>query len=175
MDYAALAQAVTVNTTSRDRNTQWNRSSRDFVELLPGLPLGTLDPAGLEALVGEIQRLTNRSPRPGQILAIYLLLYSDQDVLFQAATGYGKSMIWQCAPLIGDGICLMISPLNLLTEQQTSNLPIGCTPLGLTSGNNTTEEYKKIAAGEYSHGKSDSNTRGHDASVHRCLTFLLLT
>jgi len=32
-------------------------------------------------------------------------------------------MIWQCAPLIGDGIALMISPLNMLTDEQVALLP----------------------------------------------------
>ena len=127
------------------------QSSRDFIETLnlSGSPPGQGD---LDVLSGQVQRLTGKSPRPGQVLALHHLLYGKQDTLLQAATGYGKSMIWQCAPLIGAGIALMVSPLNMLTEDQVILLPRGSKGISLTAENNTTEAYKDIAAGNYTHG-----------------------
>lgn len=146
MDPNQLADVVMGGAMSRD----WDQSSRDFVELIP-IPATRPDPTQLAELISKIKGLTNRDPRPGQILALYYLLYDHRDILFQAATGYGKSMIWQCAPSIGHGICLMVSPLNLLTEQQSARLPEGCKGVGITSQNNTDQLYRDVARGEYTH------------------------
>ena len=87
-----LVEAILADTGSRDRDSGLDQSSRDFVELIPGMKERPNEKL-LAELIDSIRSITNRDPRPRQVLALYLLLNGSRDVLFQAATGYGKSMI----------------------------------------------------------------------------------
>ena len=49
-------------------------------------------------------------PREGQIRSLYYLCEDRRDVILVARTGFGKSVIFQLAPLLRPGICLIISP-----------------------------------------------------------------
>ena len=151
IDPDVLARAIQRNTESRDSDRRLHRSSRDFVELIPGMTEKP-DVEHLKTIIEQIQTLTGRDPRPGQVLALYLLLYSSRDILFQAATGYGKSTIWQCIAPMAKGICIMISPLSLLTKQQTLSLPKGCKGISLTHQNNSAKMYQRVAECEFTHG-----------------------
>ena len=130
------------------------RSDRSVVEELARIETDKWERQRKEKLHCQMKELTGKDPREGQVVALYHLLYGEQDTLFQAATGYGKSMIWQCAPIIGKGIALMISPLNMLTEEQVALLPIGSSGIAITSQNNNDRTYAEIAAGKYTHGMS---------------------
>lgn len=136
--------------------TVGTRSSRDFIEELNRLGVDPNQSVHEAEIARQMRELTGKIPRKGQVLALYHLLHGKQDILFQAATGYGKSMIWQCAPLIGDGIALMISPLNMLTDEQVALLPGKSNGqsngIGLTAQNNNDDTYEEIAKGKYTHG-----------------------
>ena len=129
-----------------------DRSSKDFIETLY-LSQPPPSDEDLAKLAIQIQNLIGKHPRRGQTLCLWHLLYGRQDALFQAATGYGKSLIRQCAPIIGAGISLMLSPLNMLSEDQIAALPVGSRGLALTAQNNNEETYKGIARGDYTHAK----------------------
>ena len=149
-EFEELARSVQANTASRDLE----RSSQEFIELIPPAQ-SPLNAARLRDVSARMQQITSKKPRKGQVLALDLLLSGSIDILFQAATGYGKSMIWQCAPIMNPNqkaICLMISPLNLLTEQQVEKLPDGYAGIGLTAANNSFRTRQRIAAGEYTYG-----------------------
>lgn len=77
MDPNTLADLVMGSTTSRD----WNQSSREFVEMIP-VPTVRPSPERLSVLISKIKELTNREPRPGQVLALFYLLYGYRDILF---------------------------------------------------------------------------------------------
>ena len=128
-----------------------DRSSKDFIETLYSQPPPSDE--DLPKLAIQIQNLVGKHPRRGQTLCLWHLLYGRQDGLFQAANSYGKSLIWQCAPIIGAGISLMLSPLNMLSEDQIAALPVGSRGLALTAQNNNEETYKGIARGDYTHAK----------------------
>jgi superfamily II DNA helicase RecQ len=112
-----------------------------------------------------LESVSGHDPRPAQIEATYQLLYGEHDVLLQAATGYGKSIIWQLTGLLSQQlICpstvtIMISPLNSLTEQQVQNVETlknqgyKVNAIAVTAKNNHSELYEEIARGEYTHGK----------------------
>jgi hypothetical protein len=89
--------------------------------------------------------------KPGQVAALYYALHGSQDVLLQAPTGYGKSVIWDLMYELGDRTVLMISPLNMLTEQQVENLPEGSNGLALMHHNNNKDTMKRILNDEYTH------------------------
>lgn len=78
-------------------------------------------------------------------------------MFFQTHTGYDKSVIWQYIDELSekdDYIMLMISPLNMLTEQQTRTASRPELILSLIHIINSKEMRAKIARDEYRHDKS---------------------
>ena len=65
---------------------------------------------------------TRLKPREGQLLALYYLCERRMDTILIARTGFGKSLIFQMAPLLYRGVCIIISPLNTLSNEQVENL-----------------------------------------------------
>src|SRR5437588_976286 len=65
---------------------------------------------------------THLKPREGQLLALYYLCERRMDTILIARTGFGKSLIFQMAPLLCRGVCIIISPLNTLSNEQVENL-----------------------------------------------------
>ena len=66
------------------------QSSRDFIETLnlSGSPPGQGD---LDVLSGQVQRLTGKSPRPGQVLALHHLLYGTPATYSIPSINHGPS------------------------------------------------------------------------------------
>ena len=96
---------------------------------------------------------------PDQIEAIERFL-SGKDIYFSAPTGYGKSLIFQCLPMvvdlltdeaIGSCIAVVISPLKALMLDQVSKLrrDTGVTAAAIFDGQDE-EVLKSIENGEYS-------------------------
>src|SRR3954471_3994276 len=64
----------------------------------------------------------HESLHPGQQEAIEARL-GDRDVLLVAATGFGKSLVYQVTGLLSGGLTLVISPLLALQQDQLGELP----------------------------------------------------
>ena len=64
----------------------------------------------------KVERLVPYKPKAKQIEALWYLCEGRADLILIARTGFGKSMIFQLAPTLIKGICLMVSPLTLLSE-----------------------------------------------------------
>lgn len=79
-----------------------------------------------EQMKAQVLDLFGVCPKPGQIEALKTLLCHKEDLILIAKTGYGKSLIFQAAPLVclesGPGICLILMPLTLLQEEQCEHL-----------------------------------------------------
>lgn len=146
-----------------------SRSSREWVEVLPSdqdpsnaSPRALADRLTVEVAIQRL--LPEHKPRPGQVESLYHLLYGQDDVILQAGTGYGKSVIFQLLPVLAKELrgvelsALMISPLNALTEQQISSLrkissPSSVSGVAVTGHKNSrNDDYDKIGQGEYTHG-----------------------
>ena len=78
------------------------QSSQDFMEVQPRYRENEcLDSVSRKQEVREyLESVSGHDLRPAQIEATYQLLYGEHDVLLQAATGYGKSIIWQLTGLL---------------------------------------------------------------------------
>ena len=61
-------------------------------------------------------------PKAKQIEALWYLCEGCADLILIARSGFGKSMIFQLALTLIGGICLMVSPLTLLSEDQIISL-----------------------------------------------------
>ena len=86
--------------------------------------------------------------------------FSGRDIFFSAPTGYGKSLIFQCLPMIADilkdnliGTCkaLVISPLKSLMLDQVSKLKLttGVTAAAIYDGQDE-KVLKEIENGDHS-------------------------
>ena len=80
-------------------------------------------------------------------------LLQDRDVLAVLPTGSGKSMCYQVPAVIGDGICLVVSPLVALMEDQVKGLEKrGIRALHLGGGmsrNDTITAFDNLLYGNY--------------------------
>lgn len=144
-----------------------DRSSRDFLDIQPA-PRGShvQESAEVHAQVEEIhqslRRLINRDPRIGQVECIWQMLKRPYDILFQAATGYGKSTIWQFTSLLGlelfqeKSITIMITPLVALTRQHVEILETTthgrARGVALFAQNNGDDLLRQVGQGLYTHG-----------------------
>ena len=75
-----------------------------------------------EQLASTLNGLLGFRPREGQVKAIRSLVVDRIDLILIAPTGWGKSVVFQSVPALCGGICLMIMPLNLLEEDQVSQI-----------------------------------------------------
>lgn len=165
---------IHTGSTSRLRATrltsdkETSRSSRTWVEVLPYQrspeTASEIEKADRIKIRTSIKQFIPYEPREAQVETLYHLIYGTSDVLLQAGTGYGKSLIFQLAGVLAkdlrniDTSTLMISPLNSLTEQQIRNLEnLGpCQNIhgvAITgSRNNSDKVYDEIGKGQYTHG-----------------------
>ena len=92
---------------------------------------------------------TFRAPQEEIINAVL----ADQDVFVLLPTGAGKSLCYQLPALLNDGICLVISPLIALMEDQVKNLEEkGIKAMALTSKLNRHETiiaFDNLVHGQY--------------------------
>ena len=103
------------------------------------------------------------------------LIDKQNDVLLIAKTSFGKSLIFQLAPLVASesldcpGIALILMPLTLLQKEQAEtvkNIP-GAKPFILEGCSNTREKRALIASGYYTHRKCLGLVNGiWNARVH---------
>jgi superfamily II DNA helicase RecQ len=95
-------------------------------------------------------------PREGQVRSLYHLCEDRRDVILSAKTGFGKSIIFQLAPLLRSGICLIISPLNALSDGQLESLneleEAGAKGVVINHESNTREIRHQAASGKFTHG-----------------------
>ena len=86
--------------------------------------------AQTESVRDQVRDLFGFCPKAKQIEAIRHLIFDEKDLILIAATGYGKSLIFQAAPLMKKAgsnqiqICLIIMPLNQLQEDQAEKVGI---------------------------------------------------
>lgn len=106
--------------------------------------------------VNQDGALKRAEPREGQVRSLYHLCEDRHDVILLAKTGFGKSVIFQLAPLLCPGICLIISPLNALSSGQLESLDalkeVGAKGLVINQDNNYQETRHQATSGEFTHG-----------------------
>jgi len=68
----------------------------------------------IEQLRVTLHRIFGFEPRPEQVEAVATLAIRRRDLILIARTGWGKSMVFQAVPVLRNGVCLMLMPLNLL-------------------------------------------------------------
>jgi superfamily II DNA helicase RecQ len=108
------------------------------------------------SIQARLQMLFGYRGKAVQVDVIHQLMYELNDVIFVAKTGFGKSLIFQAAPLMRDGVpqtCLIIMPLRAIQEQQHSTLSSiqGANPFVLNGDNNDNHTRRDIARGRYTH------------------------
>ena len=101
--------------------------------------------------------------RPGQVSALDHLVKQKQDVILIAKTSFGKSLIFQYAPLLfkkneQPGIALILMPLTLLQEEQAEKTrarlgAFGARCIVLNAVTDSANSRRAIAQGGYTHGK----------------------
>ena len=92
-----------------------------------------------------------------QVDAIYTLTHDEKDLILVAKTGFGKSIIFQAAPLVFASIrtALIIMPIIALETEQCEKLKYiaGCKPFMLNGDTNKPANLDKIRRGDFTHGK----------------------
>lgn len=97
------------------------RGAHDWADLR-GAAAGVSDPARLDELATEAaRRLGIEELRSEQQQGIRALL-SKKDLLFVAPTGFGKSVVFQVAAILGEGLSVVVSPLIALMRDQVQAL-----------------------------------------------------
>jgi superfamily II DNA helicase RecQ len=94
-------------------------------------------------------------PQREQINVVQRLVFSGADTILIAATGFGKSLVFQAVSLMNGLITLQIVPLTILAEQQfmdTQRIP-DANPCIITAESKATDHhlFQRIESGEYSH------------------------
>ena len=127
----------------------------------------------LMPMVNQDGALKRAEPRDGQIKSLYYLCEDRHDVILLARTGFGKSVIFQLAPLLRPGSCLIISPLNALSSGQLESLDAlkeaGAKGLVINQDTNNQETRRQAASGEFTHGIYSTPPLSH---LHFCRTEL---
>jgi superfamily II DNA helicase RecQ len=109
----------------------------------------------------RVKQLFQADAKKGQVEALYHLLYDKKDLILIASTGFGKSTIFQSAPLMQDGLrqtALIIMPLKAIEQEQCKSLKnVACAaPFVLDMDTNKRENLLRIGAGEFTHSKNNS-------------------
>ena len=91
-----------------------------------------------------------------QIEALCALLIDIIDVILVAGTGFGKSIVFQAAPLVFSTprIVLVLSPLNALMDEQCKKLSQkqGCKPFVLNGESHSIANVQHVQDGCFTHG-----------------------
>jgi ATP-dependent helicase YprA (DUF1998 family) len=103
------------------------------------------------------------SLQDGQVDALEKLIEYRRDVMLIAKTSFGKSLIFQLAPLLmpdpkQPGIALIIMPLTLLQQNQSENVMkrgahLGVRYIVLDGDSNIRRNREQIGEGKYTHSK----------------------
>ena len=108
-----------------------------------------------EAIKQRVEQLFGVQLKEGQLEAIHTLLHHRSDLILIAKTGYGKSIIFQSMPLLGDApkICLIVMPLKALQDEQCNKLGRinRAKPFVLNGDSNTKQNRRAIGQGCFTH------------------------
>lgn len=111
----------------------------------------------------KTQQLFQIDIKSQQLQAIYYLLFQNMDLILIAKTGFGKSIIFQAAPLMTDipGICIILMPLKALQNEQCEKLrSVSSASLVVLNGDNNNQvTRRKIGDGLYTHSTKDSSLK----------------
>ena len=104
-----------------------------------------------------VEQLWGINIRREQAAAIRRVMIKRGDLIVIAKTGWGKSILFQAAPLICQsepGIALIIMPIRQLENEQCDkiNLVKGARAIVLHGDNNTPDLRRSIGSGYYTHG-----------------------
>lgn len=154
--------SITIAAHERSSMTQAGRS--DPVQpTLSNVPCErTSSIPGQEQYIYErIRTIFGLEAKELQVKAIRVVIYDGSDLILVAGTSFGKSLIFQAAPLIRESddpfICLVILPLNAIAKEQYDKLlKVGANPIILNGDTNDKNARKRIANDEATHGKSVS-------------------
>ena len=106
----------------------FNRTKYILKSLRPHLRFAmakaVLRASDIPSLRNKLCDLFGYEPHEEQLKAIKTLAVDQEDLILIARTGFGKSMIFQSIPVLRDGICLVIMPLNLLEDEQVCAIPV---------------------------------------------------
>jgi len=110
-----------------------------------------------EFVLETIQSRFGFVPKDEQVSAIRVLLEDQMDLILIAKTGFGKSIIFQAAPLMFSPVktALIIMPLKALEEEQCRKLSKveGCRPFVLNGDTNNPFNLLRIRQNMFTHGK----------------------
>lgn len=113
-------------------------------------------PITCEYIAQRIKDQFGFDPKGQQVDTLQTLLDNQEDVILIARTGFGKSIIFQAAPLMFSPAktALIIMPLNALEEEQCEKLKAisNCKPFVLNSDSNTSCNIALIRQGSFTHG-----------------------
>lgn len=108
-----------------------------------------------ELIQTKVRSLFQIRLKDQQLEAIHHLMFQRLDLILIAKTGFGKSIIFQAAPLIEEpiGICLILMPLKALQNEQCEKLKqiSSANPIVLDGDNNNKFNREKIKNGLYTH------------------------
>jgi superfamily II DNA helicase RecQ len=93
------------------------------------------------------------SPHPEQVSTLQRLIFLKGDTVLIARTGFGKSIVFHAYSVLTNKICLQITPLNKLGEEQLHDIQL----LGITNPCLLTSETKNKDPGLISHIKAQKH------------------
>ena len=113
--------------------------------------------------LGEAQSFGYPNLRNQQLEALEKLIECKTDVMLVAKTSFGKSLIFQLAPLLMPDpkkpeIALILMPLTLLQQNQADNVTkrgahLGAKCIVLDQDSNNARNHRLIAEGNYTHSQ----------------------
>ena len=102
-----------------------------------------------------IESLFGVHPKHEQVKTLETLLYRRQDLILIARTGFGKSIVFQAAPLLYEPskIALIIMPLKPLEDEQCFKVAaiVRAKPFVLKGETNNPQNLRDIRDGKYTH------------------------
>ena len=111
--------------------------------------------ACLLRILAETSSSEVRQPRLPQIQSLRLLIFTHQDVLLVAKTGFGKSLIFHAYTILTGKITIQLIPLSKLGEEQAADISRleGARPCLLTKDTIRAEKalLERVAAGDFTH------------------------
>jgi superfamily II DNA helicase RecQ len=115
-----------------------------------------------EYVSAVIQNRFGFSSKEKQIDCIRTMLIDQEDLILYAKTSFGKSLIYQAAPLMFNPpmAALIIIPFKALEDQQCRKLSIieGCRPFVLNGDTNKNSNLRLIRQNSFTHGALFMNT-----------------